>query len=64
LVRGRRDKSPAPAAGSAGNAVEELSGIKLQDRELLKATRARKRSAAGKKGAPKRKLSDRSRSAR
>jgi ribonuclease R len=64
LVRGRRDKSPAPAAGSAVDAVVELSGIKQQDRELLKATRARKRSAAGKKGAPKRKLSDRSRSAR
>jgi ribonuclease R len=64
LVRGRRDKSTAPAAGSAVDAVEELSGIKQQDRELLKATRARKRSAAGKKGAPKRKLSDRSRSAR
>lgn len=51
LARGRRDK-PAPAAAApTGDAAEELAQVKKQDRELLKATRERKKTASGGKGA-------------
>jgi ribonuclease R len=45
LARGRRDKGMAPVAASS-EAVDELAAVKLQDRELLKAARARKQGPA------------------
>jgi ribonuclease R len=48
VSRGRRDKSVAPAAAASVDVVGELAAVKEQDRELLKAARSRKKTAAGK----------------
>ena len=51
LSRGRRDKTP-PAAAVPAVATEALAEVKKQDRELLKASRERKKSSTGgKRGA-------------
>jgi ribonuclease R len=69
LARGRRDK-PGLAATAPSGASDELAQVKKQDRELLKATRERKKASAGGKRAvgkgaktgASRKTSERSRS--